>query len=155
MDSEILRLAEPAPKVSAPPAAALMPTWSPSIACIGSVLCGSRCCSSATKRRPKTWCRTCSLGCITRLTTAQQAGDLAADRDPRTEVATLLALANGLTAGVLGRQRSHGAATAIIGYHLDRLFGPTAALRVQPSTSAGPDAHQPGDSPAPANRAIN
>ncbi|MCT9930370.1 TetR/AcrR family transcriptional regulator [Planotetraspora sp. A-T 1434] len=68
----------------------------------------------------------------TRLTTAQQAGDLASDRDPRTEVATLLALANGLTASVLGRQRSHAAATAIIDYHLDRLFGPTATLRPPP-----------------------
>ncbi|GAA4195099.1 TetR/AcrR family transcriptional regulator [Streptosporangium oxazolinicum] len=64
----------------------------------------------------------------TRLTTAQQAGDLASERDPRTEVATLLALANGLTASVLGRQRSHEAATAIIDYHLDRLFEPTATL---------------------------
>ncbi|MER5324087.1 TetR/AcrR family transcriptional regulator [Streptosporangium roseum] len=68
----------------------------------------------------------------TRLTTAQQAGDLASDRDPRTEVATLLALANGLTAGILGRQRSHEAAIAIIDYHLDRLFGPTATLRPPP-----------------------
>ncbi|MGJ6968302.1 TetR/AcrR family transcriptional regulator [Streptosporangium sp. G11] len=68
----------------------------------------------------------------TRLTTAQQAGDLASDRDPRTEVATLLALANGLTASILGRQRSHEAATAIIDYHLDRLFKPTATLRPPP-----------------------
>lgn len=57
-----------------------------------------------------------------RLTTAQQAGDISPDRDPRTEAAALLALANGLTASVLGRQRSHQAATAIIGYHLDRLL---------------------------------
>jgi AcrR family transcriptional regulator len=68
----------------------------------------------------------------TRLTTAQQAGDLASDRDPRTEVATLLALANGLTASVLGRQRSHEAAIAIIDYHLDRLFGPADTLRPPP-----------------------
>ncbi|MEV4245753.1 TetR/AcrR family transcriptional regulator [Streptosporangium canum] len=68
----------------------------------------------------------------TRLTTAQQAGDLASDRDPRTEVAILLALANGLTASVLGRQRSHEAATAIIDHYLDRLFEPTATLRIQP-----------------------
>ncbi|PRX43096.1 TetR family transcriptional regulator [Nonomuraea fuscirosea] len=67
-----------------------------------------------------------------RLTTAQQAGDLASDRDPRTEVATLLALANGLTASVLGRQRSHEAATAIIDNHLDRLFGSEATLRPPP-----------------------
>ncbi|GAA0826804.1 TetR/AcrR family transcriptional regulator [Streptosporangium amethystogenes subsp. fukuiense] len=72
----------------------------------------------------------------TRLTTAQQAGNLASDRDPRTEVATLLALANGLTASVLGRQRSHEAATAIINYHLDHLFGPMAALRPPPGRAA-------------------
>ncbi|MEU4512256.1 TetR/AcrR family transcriptional regulator [Nonomuraea wenchangensis] len=62
-----------------------------------------------------------------RLTAAQQAGDVASDRDPRTEVAGLLALANGLTSSVLSRQRSHAAATEIIDYHLDRLFGPAAA----------------------------
>ncbi|MFF4771600.1 TetR/AcrR family transcriptional regulator [Microtetraspora fusca] len=62
-----------------------------------------------------------------RLTAAQQAGDIAPDRDPRTEVAGLLALANGLTHSVLSRQRSHEAATKIIDYHLDRLFGPAAA----------------------------
>ncbi|GAA3507777.1 AcrR family transcriptional regulator [Streptosporangium album] len=59
-----------------------------------------------------------------RLTAAQQAGDIAPDRDPRTEVAGLLALANGLTSSVLSQQRSHEAATKIIDYHLDRLFGP-------------------------------
>ncbi|MEV7011855.1 TetR/AcrR family transcriptional regulator [Streptosporangium sp. NPDC051022] len=68
----------------------------------------------------------------TRLTTAQQAGDLASDRDPRTEVAALLALANGLTASVLGRQRSHEAAIAIIDYQLDRFFGPAATPRPPP-----------------------
>ncbi|MDP9843411.1 TetR/AcrR family transcriptional regulator [Streptosporangium lutulentum] len=59
-----------------------------------------------------------------RLTAAQQAGDIAPDRDPRTEVASLLALANGLTSSVLSQQRSHEAAAKIIDYHLDRLFGP-------------------------------
>jgi hypothetical protein len=62
-----------------------------------------------------------------RLTAAQQAGDIAPDRDPRTEVAGLLALANGLTSSVLSRQRSHEAATKIIDYHLDRLFRPAVA----------------------------
>ncbi|MBB5085224.1 TetR/AcrR family transcriptional regulator [Nonomuraea endophytica] len=57
-----------------------------------------------------------------RLTAAQQAGDVAPDRDPRTEVAALLALANGLTSSVLSGQRSHEAATEIIDYQLDRLF---------------------------------
>lgn len=64
-----------------------------------------------------------------RLTAAQQAGDIAPDRDPRTEVASLLALANGLTSSVLSRQRSHEAASKIIDYHLDRLFEPRLALR--------------------------
>ncbi|MFI9554727.1 TetR/AcrR family transcriptional regulator [Nonomuraea endophytica] len=57
-----------------------------------------------------------------RLTAAQQAGDIAPDRDPRTEVAALLALANGLTSSVLSRQRSHEAAAKIIDYQLNRLF---------------------------------
>ena len=61
------------------------------------------------------------------MTAAQRAGDIAPDRDPRTEVAGLLALANGLTSSVLSRQRSHEAATEIIDYHLDRLFGPATA----------------------------
>nr|WP_055501697.1 TetR/AcrR family transcriptional regulator [Nonomuraea pusilla] len=61
-----------------------------------------------------------------RLAAGQQAGDVASDRDPRTEAAALLALANGLTAGVLARQRSPEAAMAIIDYHLDRLFGSAA-----------------------------
>lgn len=61
-----------------------------------------------------------------RLAAARQAGDVASDRDPRTEAAALLALANGLTAGVLARQRSPEAAMAIIDYHLDRLFGSAA-----------------------------
>ncbi len=68
----------------------------------------------------------------TRLATAQQAGVLASDRDPRTEVATLLALANGLTASVLGRQRGYEAAIAITDYHLDRLFGAAATLGPPP-----------------------
>ncbi|WP_405086476.1 TetR/AcrR family transcriptional regulator [Microbispora sp. NBC_01389] len=74
----------------------------------------------------------------TRLTTAQQAGDITPDRDPRTEVAALLALANGLTSSVLSRQRSHEDAAAIVGYHLDRLFGPAATLRPPDRTARSP-----------------
>jgi AcrR family transcriptional regulator len=59
----------------------------------------------------------------TRLAAAQQAGDIAAGRDPRTEVAVLLALANGLTSSVLGGQRTPEAAAAILGYVLDGIFG--------------------------------
>lgn len=59
-----------------------------------------------------------------RLRAAQHAGDIGPDRDPRTEVAGLLALANGLTSSVLGGQRSHEAAAAILNYHLGRLFEP-------------------------------
>ncbi|MEV4372831.1 TetR family transcriptional regulator C-terminal domain-containing protein [Nonomuraea sp. NPDC049637] len=62
-----------------------------------------------------------------RLTAAQQAGDIAPDRDPRTEAAGLLALAAGLTQSVLSGQRSRESAADIIGYHLDRLFTPAPA----------------------------
>ncbi|MEU1388218.1 MULTISPECIES: TetR/AcrR family transcriptional regulator [unclassified Nonomuraea] len=62
-----------------------------------------------------------------RLTAAQQAGDIAPDRDPRTEVAGLLALATGLTQRVLSGQRSRESAAEIIDYHLDRLFRPASA----------------------------
>jgi hypothetical protein len=44
--------------------------------------------------------------------------------DPRTEVAALLALANGLTAGVLAGQRGAEDAAAILHARLDRLFRP-------------------------------
>jgi transcriptional regulator BetI-like protein len=58
----------------------------------------------------------------TRLATAQQVGEIDADRDSRTEVATLLAVTNGLTSSILGGQRTPGAAAAILRYTLDRLF---------------------------------
>ena len=54
---------------------------------------------------------------------AQQHAEVAADRDPRTEVAALLALTNGLSDSVVGGQRDAVAATAILDYQLDRLFG--------------------------------
>ncbi|MGY1601904.1 TetR/AcrR family transcriptional regulator [Geodermatophilus sp. SYSU D00815] len=64
---------------------------------------------------------------LTRVVTgAQEAGEVAADRDPRTEVVGLLAMANGLTSSVLGTQRSAAQAAAVVRYHLDRLFAPTA-----------------------------
>lgn len=67
----------------------------------------------------------------TRLTAAQEAGDVDPDRDPRTEVATLLALTNGLTSSVLGGQRTAEDGRAILSYALDRIFrcrpGPTGA----------------------------
>ncbi|GAB3160671.1 TetR/AcrR family transcriptional regulator [Microbispora hainanensis] len=76
-----------------------------------------------------------------RLTAAQQAGDIAPDRDPRAEVAGLLALANGLTSSVLSGQRSYEAATKLIDYYLDRLFGPDRAPRSQANEiGAGADA---------------
>jgi AcrR family transcriptional regulator len=58
-----------------------------------------------------------------RLTAAQQAGDVDAAREPHTEVAALLALTNGLTSSVLGRQRTYDAAADILEYALDGLFG--------------------------------
>ncbi|MEV4473332.1 TetR/AcrR family transcriptional regulator [Nonomuraea salmonea] len=54
--------------------------------------------------------------------TVRLTGAIAADRDPRIEVASLLALANGLTSSVLSGQRSHEDALDIIDYRLDRLF---------------------------------
>ncbi len=54
-------------------------------------------------------------------------GQLAADRDPRIEVVSLLALTNGLVSSVLGRQRSAEDALAVVRYRLDRLFLPAAA----------------------------
>jgi AcrR family transcriptional regulator len=57
-----------------------------------------------------------------RLAAAQERGEVAADRDARAEVASLLALTNGLTDSVLGGQRDAGAALAILRYRLDRLF---------------------------------
>jgi AcrR family transcriptional regulator len=56
---------------------------------------------------------------------AQQAGDIAPGRDPRTEVVRLLAMANGLTSSVLGGRRSVADAAAVVGYALDRLFSPS------------------------------
>ena len=53
---------------------------------------------------------------------AQDAGEIAADRDPRTEVVGLLALANGLTSSVLGTQRTAERAIEVVRYTLDRLF---------------------------------
>ena len=57
-----------------------------------------------------------------RLSAAQQAGEIDAARDARTEVALLLALTNGLTSSILAGQRSAEAAGAVLGYALDRLF---------------------------------
>jgi AcrR family transcriptional regulator len=56
---------------------------------------------------------------------AQEAGEIAADRDPRTEVVALLAMTNGLVSSVLGTQRSAEEAAAVVRYRLDRLFSTT------------------------------
>jgi AcrR family transcriptional regulator len=53
---------------------------------------------------------------------AQRAGDVAAEHDPPQVAAGLLALTNGLGASVVGGQRTGEAATAVLAYHLDRLF---------------------------------
>jgi AcrR family transcriptional regulator len=67
---------------------------------------------------------------------AQSAGEVPADRDPAAEAALLLALTNGLTSSVLAGQRDADQGTALLEYHLDRLFtgplpGPRAAHPVQ------------------------
>jgi AcrR family transcriptional regulator len=66
---------------------------------------------------------------VARMTAAQAAGGFPGDLDARTEVAALLALANGLTAGVLAGQRSAEDAVAILHAQLDRLFGTQQAGR--------------------------
>ena len=53
---------------------------------------------------------------------AQEAGEVAGEHDPATVAAGLLALTNGLGASVVGGQRGGEAATAVLTYHLDRLF---------------------------------
>lgn len=57
-----------------------------------------------------------------RMAAGQEVGEFPAGLDPRTEVAALLALANGLTSGVLAGQRSAEAAAGILAAQLDRLF---------------------------------
>jgi AcrR family transcriptional regulator len=52
----------------------------------------------------------------------QETGDVAAERSPVMEAATLLALTNGLTDGVVAGQRSAEEALALLAYRLDRLF---------------------------------
>lgn len=63
------------------------------------------------------------------LITAQAAGDVDPDRDPRTEAVSLLALTNGLTAGILGGQHTPEAAIHTLTYQLDRLFQPPPSTR--------------------------
>lgn len=60
---------------------------------------------------------------VARMAGVQASGEFPPHLDARTEVAALLALANGLTAGVLAGQRSAGDAGAILHAQLDRLFG--------------------------------
>jgi AcrR family transcriptional regulator len=60
-----------------------------------------------------------------RLSRARDDGELPADREPRTEVATLLALTNGLSDSVLGDQRDPADALRLLHHQLDRVFGGT------------------------------
>ena len=53
---------------------------------------------------------------------AQEAGQVTADHDAGQVAAGLLALTNGLGASVIGGQRDGDAASAVLRYHLDRLF---------------------------------
>jgi AcrR family transcriptional regulator len=59
-----------------------------------------------------------------RLERARVAGEVRADLDPRTEVVLLLALANGLTSSVLGRQRTADDALRVLRHQLDRVLLP-------------------------------
>ncbi|WP_138735380.1 hypothetical protein [Modestobacter excelsi] len=56
---------------------------------------------------------------------ARAAGEVRADLDARTEVVLLLALANGLTASVLGRERTTDDALRVLRHQLDRVLAPT------------------------------
>jgi AcrR family transcriptional regulator len=59
---------------------------------------------------------------VATLAEAREAGEIAPGLDLRAEVVGLLAMANGLTSGVLGTQRDIADAEAVLRYHLDRLF---------------------------------
>ena len=56
------------------------------------------------------------------VTSAQEAGEVAADQDAGLVAAGLLSLTNGLGASVIGGQRDGEAASTVLRYHLDRLF---------------------------------
>jgi AcrR family transcriptional regulator len=59
------------------------------------------------------------------LRAAQQAGQMPPDLDAQVEAVSLMALSAGLGTSVLGGQTAVDEALAIIGYHLDRLLGPS------------------------------
>ncbi|MDA3627430.1 TetR/AcrR family transcriptional regulator [Saccharopolyspora sp. WRP15-2] len=59
------------------------------------------------------------------LRTAQESGELPADRDPVREAEVLLTVPDGLSIGLLLGQRTGEESIATIDYHLDRLFGTT------------------------------
>ena len=63
---------------------------------------------------------------VARLERAQAEGEAPADLDARSEVVLLLALANGLTSSVLGRQRTAEDALRVLRHQLDRVLGPKA-----------------------------
>ncbi len=67
------------------------------------------------------------------LVSAQAAGDVDSDRDPRTEAVTLLALANGLTASILGGQHTPEATLTTLTYQLDQLFRPRPGRAKRPT----------------------
>lgn len=59
---------------------------------------------------------------VKQLRAAQQAGQIAPERDVEMAAAGLLAMVNGLGSSVLGGQRDGAAALAILEHHLDELF---------------------------------
>jgi AcrR family transcriptional regulator len=59
-----------------------------------------------------------------RLERAQAEGEAPSGLDARTEVVLLLALANGLTSSVLGRQRTADDALRVLRHQLDRVLAP-------------------------------
>ncbi|WP_431893192.1 TetR/AcrR family transcriptional regulator [Micromonospora haikouensis] len=74
------------------------------------------------------------------LARARAAGTLALDADPALEATRLIALTNGLGTSLLVGQRTPQEATAVLRYHLDRLFTDQAvptAVSPPPATDAG------------------
>lgn len=60
---------------------------------------------------------------------ARAGGEIAPGLDPGAEAARLLSITHGLGTSVLVGQRTARAATAVLRYHLDRLFAPAGAAR--------------------------
>ncbi|MDG4769808.1 TetR/AcrR family transcriptional regulator [Solwaraspora sp. WMMD792] len=75
------------------------------------------------------------------LTRARTTGLLAPDADPALEASRLIALANGLGTSLLVGQRTPEVATAVLHYHLDRLFDHDGRAAVTENRKSGSSGH--------------